>query len=418
MQTKRLRCLLTATIAALPLSAPPRAAEPAARWSALVPKVGGAREHFVAADGRPGGKGTAEEPWDIASALGGRPEVRPGDVVWVRGGTYRGKLEVKLAGKAGAPVHVRARPGERATILDGEVLVVEPASHVWLWDLEIAGSSPPEKRETKQAGSSPTDLPPLGGLHLHAGEGCKLVSLWIHDNVGGGIGWWVGSKDSEVHGCVIHDNGWRGPDRGHGHCIYAQNRDGVKTISGCLLSVPHDGSYTMHAYGSSRAYVDNFLIEDNVAWEKGPFLVGGGRPSRGIRVLRNYLHEVGMRLGYGAENEDCEVRENVVAGGGLTIEKFKVVRESGNVRELPARLAVLIPNKYDPDRAHLVIYNGAGAAAVEAAVAPLLKPGDSYRLLRPKDPFGKPVLEGRCEGTAISVPMAGPFAPFILLRRG
>ena len=230
------------------------------------------------------------------------------------------------------------------------------------------------------------------------------------------MGWWIGSTDSEVHGCLMWGNGWRGPDRGHGHCIYAQNRDGVKTISSCILSVPHDGSYTVHAYGSSRAYVDSFLIEDVVAFGKGPFLVGGGRPSRGIRVLRNRLYGVDLRLGYGAENEDCEVRGNVVARGSLTIEKFRRAVDEENVRGLPDRLAVLVPGKYDPDRAHLTIYNGAGAEAVEVEAAPFLLPGDRYRLLDPFDPFGKPLGEGACDGPRVRVPARGEFAAFLVIR--
>src|SRR5262249_52709418 len=151
------------------------------------------------------------------------------------------------------------------------------------------------------------------------------------------------------------------------------NEGDVKTISGCVLSVaPEVGSHAMHAYGSDRAYVDNYRIEDNIVYGKGPFLVGGGRPSHGIRVLRNYLHGVPMRLGYGADNEDCEVRDNVIAGGTLRIQKFKTVVDRDNTREMPQRRAVLIPNKYDPGRAHLAVYNGAKEPEVAADVSALL----------------------------------------------
>jgi hypothetical protein len=385
-------------------------------WSALVPKVEGAREHFVSPRGAPGNPGTSQAPWDLASALAGRQEVSPGDIIWVRGGTYRGTFEVKLLGKEGAPVIVRTYHGERATVLDSGVAVVEPASYVWIWGLEIAGSIPPDKRETRQTGSNPSDLPGADGLNIYTGKGCKFINLVIHDNVKGGVGWWVGSTDSEMHGCLIYSNGWRAPDRGHGHCIYTQNQEGIKTISNCIMSVPHDGSYTMHAYGSSRAYVDNFLIEGNVAYEKGPFLVGGGRPSHNIRVLRNYLHGVSMRIGYGAENEDCEVRDNVIARGTLSIEKYRAIIKEGNMEGLPDRKAILIPNEYDPNRAHLIIFNGARAREVQVRVAPFLNPGDAFCLKNPKDFFGKPVLEGKCKQDEIKVPMPEEFAVFIVLK--
>ncbi|MBN1421169.1 MAG: hypothetical protein JXP34_20520 [Planctomycetes bacterium] len=375
-----------------------------------------ASDWFVGPEGETTGTGSREAPWDLASALAGRKEIAPGDSVRVRGGTYRGKFQVKLAGTEKAPIVVRAVPGERATILDSGVLVVEPADYVWLWDLEIAGSVPVEKRETQRTGSSPGDLPGADGLNIRAGKGCKFIHLLIHDNVQGGMSWWINSTDGEIHGCIVYGNGWRAPDRGHGHCLYTQNKDGVKTISACIFSVPYDGQYTMHAYGSSRASIDNFLIEDNIAYERGPFLVGGGSPSHGIRVLRNSLHGIDMRIGYGAQNEDCELRDNIVARGRISIDKFKKVVDEGNVRELPARKAILIPSRYDPARAHIAVYNGAKAASVDLDVSKFLKEGERFRLLSPRDLWGKAIAEGTCSVPTIAIPMAAEFAAFVLLK--
>ena len=268
--------------------------------------------------GAPGNPGTRDAPWDLASALGGRQKVAPGDVIWVRGGTYKGKFQVKLVGRADVPVIVRAYPGEarhrpgrprrrrRARLAR---LALGPGAH----------RLGPRSRSGRRSKPGRPDRPPKGGgLDVNAGDDHKIIDLVIHDNVDNGIGWWAGSDGGEIHGCLIYRNGWKAPDRTHGHCIYTQNKDDVKTISNCILSVaPEVGSYSIHAYGSSRAYVDNYLIEDNIVYGHGPFLVGGGRPSHGIRVLRNYLHGVAMRIGYGAENEDCEVRDNVLAGGAL-----------------------------------------------------------------------------------------------------
>ena len=87
------------------------------------------------------------------------------------------------------------------------------------------------------------------------------------------------------------------------------------------------------------------------------------------------------------------------------------------MRELPASKVVLLPNKYDPARAHVAIYNGGKAAQITLDVSALLKPGDAFRLLDPKDVYGKPVLEGKVDGTSISVPMSGEFAAFVLVRK-
>lgn len=397
----------------------PRQKAPDAGWSDRVPKVAGTRHVFVAPGGKPANTGTRESPWDLVSALAGRQRIGPGDVVWVRGGTYRSdteKFEVSLAGREGAPIHVRGYPGERASILDNGITTLEPATHVWFWDLEITTSVPPNDRTARPASPRPTDAPGNVGVWVRWGKGCKFINLVIHDNPGGGMDWWTEAEGGEVHGCLFYGNGWRPSDAQHGHALYVQNRAGVKTISSCILSVPTNDPYSIYAFGTVRAYVDNFLIEDNIVQDRGPFLVGGGRPSHGIRILRNYLHGVNMQVGSAAENEDCEVRDNIVAGGTLLIENYRSPVDRGNIRELPRQRAVLIPNKYDPGRAHLAVYNGAKAPGVPVDVAAFLRPGEAYRLLNPQDPFGGPVVQGTCPGPTIMVPTPREFAAFVVLR--
>jgi hypothetical protein len=84
-------------------------------WSDQVPRVEGAKEYFAAPEGQEGNPGTLEAPWDLASALGGAHPVAPGDVIWVRGGTYQGKFEVRLAGPGPRPrpLHLRPEQGRR-----------------------------------------------------------------------------------------------------------------------------------------------------------------------------------------------------------------------------------------------------------------------------------------------------------------
>jgi hypothetical protein len=381
-------------------------------WLALLALQGS--EHWVAADGKADGAGTRESPWDLATAISGARKVEPGATLWVKGGTYKGSFEAKLAGREGAPIVVRAVPGERATILDSGLRVVAPATHLWIRDLEIAGSVPVEKRVTSEKGSWPKDLPGADGVNIHAGADIRLLNCVIRDNVGSGVGWWAEAVGGEIHGCIILGNGWKGPDRGHGHSIYTQNREEAKkTISACILSAGFDGSYTMHAYGSGKAYVDHFVIEDNIAFGRGPFLVGGGRPSRDIVVRRNVLHGIGMQVGYTApENEDCEVRDNVIAGGGLSINRYKKAVDEGNLRNFKGDRAVLIPNKVDPDRAHVAVLGAPGTLQVEG----FLKPGQAWRLFDARDFYGKPVLEGKAEGGTIALPPSAPFAAFVLRR--
>jgi hypothetical protein len=185
----------------------------------------------------------------------------------------------------------------------------------------------------------------------------------------------------------------------------------------------YNGTYTLHAYGSERAYVDNFLVEENICYNKGPFLIGGGRPSKNIRVFRNYLYNVSMRIGYNAlHNENCEIRNNVIVNGDLSITRYKKAVQKDNLiiktnQNRPAGVkSVLLTNRFDRNRAHLVIYNWGKAKNVEVAAKPFMKSGDLYRLMDPQNPFGNPVAEGRCYGDVIKVAVEGDFAVFVLLR--
>ena len=384
-----------------------------------------AGQKYVAPDGRPSNPGTWEAPWDIASTLGGKQRVTTGDTIVLLEGTYRRRpqelYEIRLAGSAESPIHVQPEAGKRVRI-DGGLSMQSPSAHVWVRDLEIFVSEP-RPEQPVSAGSHPQDLKrPWGGLHTFGGKNCKYINLVIH-NCNQGVSCWKDEIDPEIYGCLIYGNGWIGTDRGHGHCIYTQNDEGVKTISNCIMTCPYDGSYSVHAYGSERAYVNNFLLEENICYGRGPFLVGGGRPSRNIRALRNYLYGIDMKIGYAAPyNEDCEVRDNVIVNGGLSIDRYRALTQQGNFivaksQERPEGVKTfLLPNRYDENRAHLAIYNWQKAETIEIRVEPFLRDGDSYRLMDPQDFFGEPVAQGKCSSATIRVPMKGEFGVFVVLK--
>jgi hypothetical protein len=104
------------------------------------------------------------------------------------------------------------------------------------------------------------------------------------------------------------------------------------------------------------------------------------------------------------------------------INQFARVIEEGNVvlaRDAPRPQGVRVilrPNRYDPGRAHLVVLDWQKKSEVEADLSGFLKVGESYRLMDPRDVFGKPVQAGTADGSSIRVRMAGEFAAFVLIR--
>ena len=403
-----------------------------------------AAEYYVAPDGRPDNEGTMESPWDLEYVLGGGPEVEPGSTVYLKGGTYRHPdrewgaegYEVSLKGTENAPIHIRPVQGERATIDGG--LTVRGAEHVWIWELEITVSESADwDRRTNEAPASELDEPtgPAGGLAIHSATNCKFINLVVHNNNSTGVSFWRGAVDSELHGCLIFQNGYVGPQRPHGPGIYTQNETGEKFITDNILW----GNYstTIQAYGSERAYVDHFRIIGNIGF--GPFheggrerfLIGGERPSRDIVVKENILYDVPLEIGYTApHNHDCVVHDNIVVNAAMSINRYREVDEKNNLvieadaaRPSASFRTILRPNKYDPDRAHLAVYNWRKAPVAPVDLHEFLDEGERFRIMSALDFFGEPVVEGVYTGDPVEVPVpvedatgGGEFCAFVVFK--
>ena len=119
------------------------------------------------------------------------------------------------------------------------------------------------------------------------------------------------------------------------------------------------------------------------------------------------------------------VTEVAIVGGGLTVNKYKKAVKEDNLvfgrndpRPGQPALVLLRPNRYDPNRANVaVLFNGLKRPTVEIPCDKFLHPGDQYRLMNPRDFFGKPVAGGTYQGKPITASVKGEFAAFVLLKR-
>ncbi len=292
-----------------------------------------AAEFHVTPNGSPKGKGTLTDPWDLGTGLVATDIVKPGDTLWIHEGTYRGGFVSRMAGKPGQPVVVRGVPGKRVTIdtlprddRDNGLLLMLGPDAIYR-DFEVTCSHP--LRKTDIAGSWPADIR-RGNVDVR-GDRVAVWNLVVHD-LGSGFGFWAEAEGGEVSGCIIYNNGWAGPDRGHGHAIYAQNARGTKRIVDNVLF--HQFAYGIHVYGSEKASLRGFEIDGNIAFQNGclhrsndnapGIMVGGGSPAARIAVRDNVCVGGGIRFGYpwGTTNEDVVCSGNY-SDRGLVVRDFR-----------------------------------------------------------------------------------------------
>jgi parallel beta-helix repeat protein len=192
-----------------------------------------------------------------------------------------------------------AEPGTRVTI-DGGILI--SGSDVTFRDLEITCTF--KSRVTSIAGPWPQDLYLPTGFSVYS-KNVKLINNIVHDG-GEGIEGWVGAIDMEAYGNIVYYQGWKGPDRGHGHGFYLQNATGVKSITDNIAFSQFDMG--IQAYGSSATQLNNIQLVGNVLFNNGDMamnrtrnLLLGGTTMANNGVVRDNFSYTSTRDTTGAE---------------------------------------------------------------------------------------------------------------------
>jgi hypothetical protein len=323
-----------------------------------------ATEFHVAPTGTRDGDGSPQRPWDLQTALAQPAAVLPGDTIWLHGGVYRGSFRSDLKGREGARIVVQQAPGERAIIeIEPRTGFTPGFSAYGEWarfqGFEITCTHP--KRRTEKKGSWPDDL--RRGSVESRGSHLQFVNLLIHD-LENGIGFWSDGAGGEIYGCLIFNNGWGGPDRGHGHAIYTQNREATKTIEDNILFSQFGSG--LHLYGSSKATLKGFRIIGNIAFLNGclykpgdqttGLLIGGDAPLDDVLVEQNITYASPLQIGYpwGHHNKSVTVRRNYVMGASLYFQNSLIFEENTVVAGRPVLRVVLseagFTNRYRIDR--------------------------------------------------------------------
>lgn len=233
-------------------------------------------EFFVSPTGTNIGSGTRQSPWDISTAFADNTistntnyAVKPGDTVWLLGGTYSTYVpsawpyvkSCKLAGTSNSPIVLRQYPGERA-IIDGGIYA-DTGSWTTFWGFEITCSN----GRTNLYSNRPAAL-------SMSGVGQKAINLVIYNTGHAGIGsFQEDGIGREIHGCIIwgvgifeYDNITTFPTNAwtRGAGMYLQNRYNTLTVSDNISS--RNLTEGMQSYGQS-GFVNGFVFDGNITFK-------------------------------------------------------------------------------------------------------------------------------------------------------
>ena len=314
-------------------------------------------DFYVSPTGTPAGDGTYENPRDLQTALDHPAAVKPGDTIWLRGGTYgNGGATVftcRLNGTESAPIALRAFPGERATI-DGGIRAESGCSWTWFWGLEITNSS-----TVRECG--PSDRPP--GINMTS-RGHKAINCIIHDVGHPGIGFWSPVGDGgEIHGTLFWANGLYDtvtppgtPDNPwtRGSAIYTQNADGTRYIREVICFRSFTIGIKPYTEGGR---IEGYHVEGNVSFDNNDWNiyygdVNGNVRSGGYKLLSNCTYRRpddatrSVRVGYKTDYEDAVIQDNYFVAGPLSndtgvmfVRKWVTLNVTGNTLVGPTLLA-------------------------------------------------------------------------------
>jgi hypothetical protein len=398
----------------------------------------------------------------LAAAISGKTGLGAGDTLMLAGGTHKGPFLVNLHGDVSLPVVIRSVPAETA-VLTGTIELTDKCHDVVFMDFELTGNNNAGtcKVATKK-GSTAKDVDNHDGMIVgaKANAGIRVINLMIHDVTGDGLSLWTRATGTEAYGNIIYNNGWDGPDRGHGHGIYTQNDSGTKVLCDniCFWDLGGAGIKVYTEHGKTR----NYFLEGNIQFGDEMFLLGGYKPVYNLTLKNNYMGE-GSRLvlGYAADTPNL----NLLATGNYLMNtkmtRWRDVHITGNKflgsfevnlkgdKERPGYLldsnqyfrnknfiffdrawdlaglqklgyethgscetgdptqneVIVRANKYEKGRGHVVVYNWEKKAEVEADLAKVLAPGDEFAIWDVQNLSGAPVVIGKFTGQSISLPM-------------
>ena len=319
---------------------------------------------YASPTGTSGNAGTLGSPWSLAHvATGAGGSVGAGDTVLFLDGTYNinpaAHLAITTGGSLNAPVLWRSLNPYGAVLngslsLNGNNFVLHQFRITWLHDTI---------RTTNNPGSTPVDVPRAQvGANLILGDNVTVAECLINDG-GGGLFSSSGSDNFRAIDNIVWNNGWTGPDRGHGHGFYCQNNGTTRHVLRGNIAFCN-GSSGIKLGGTSGSLLLRFDVWDNAAFNnqlsgvvvrgfplESAFQHDGGSNNKGdTTVLRNFFVQQHQPSAFSFEIGDINpgdfpvtITDNVIVGRTLLNEWPSLTFRRNVLTDFPSLSDINVP---------------------------------------------------------------------------
>lgn len=393
--------------------------------------------------------------WTLAwSTSASNTTLQAGDTVWIHAGTYTG-ADFDKSGTSANPIIYRNYQNQLVRLSESSstsVTAYVNGSYIRIWGLEFTNTATTISGE----GSNCIEMQGVGSKLINCVV-YNAATTGIHSSPGGSIGRVDGPF--EIYGCIVYLNGRKtaGENPGSfGYGMYLQHDpgDNWKTASNNLVFNNY-GKWQIHMYGGAGA-PDSILLDhnfmSNTAWWAAITAGGEDVKSKDVHLDTNYFYGVENPDGlagtifqeYGSAMTNPKYRGNYFYGGEMalnnattgrvytgntyygvfpkictnwssqTFTNFDTSSVSGQgnrwfISSAPTGTQVFVlPNKYEPGRANIVIYNWGQASSVSVDLSSVLAVGSPYTIRDVQNYHGTPLMTGTYAGAASALPYPEP----------
>lgn len=437
-----------------------------------------AESYFVSVYGRASGDGSREAPWDLQTALR-HPAVGPGDTVWVAGGRYSGVFYSELSGREGQVVVVRSIPGQEV-VLDGNVpgnangVLNIHGAYSWFWGLTVTNSAATGDAYFKDGVYFVGANSKLINCRIY-NNGGNGVGFWrpaLNAEIYGCVIYHNGYEGTaRGHGHGIYSQNESGTKLIRDNVLFHSYGIGIHiyTENGAIDGYVLEGNVIFNSGIPGAGF-----IERNV-------LVGGMQPADRLVLRDNYFYnrpafssKASVQLGYAVPNRNAEFTNNVSVDGSVYIlSGWNALQLTGNTlysrspdmqllafddfagisrpvfnnndyyvgslamrsfsdwrdfsgQDAQSSFSATLPeqsnyhiltNRYEAQRAHIVVYNWSAEQSLLINLSGLLEEGADFEIYDVLRMDQAPVLSGEYAGGAVALPLT-PSNPDLPLRAG